>query len=105
MPIRSGAVFTFFAVIAFGAQCHVTLTDAKPKVTCPVSATMLAHPPRLVEIPVTKIENRSGQSFSIYLYLTSAKNQPEPIGNVTVFPSNQTGVFVMRCQQAFERTA
>jgi hypothetical protein len=52
---------------------------------------------------VTKIENPAGQSISIYLYLAATKGEPELIGNVTVFPPNRTGVFVMRSQAAFER--
>ena len=86
-----------------GEPCKVTLTASKSKATCAVPAALLARPPRLVEIPVTKIENPSGQSFSIYLYAGVGKGQPELIGNVTVFPPDRIGVFVMRSQAAFER--
>ena len=97
------------AVIGRGAAedepCLVTLTSSKPKAMCTVPVALIARPPRLVEIPVTKIENQAGQSFSIYLYVSTPKTESELIGNVTVFPPNQTGVFVMRTQAAFERLA
>jgi hypothetical protein len=84
------------------APCQVILTASKPRAACAIPSS-LAAPPRLVEIPVTKVENPSGQSFSIYLYVGSAKGEPALIGNVTVFPADRTGVFTMRSQQAFER--
>ena len=65
--------------------------------------TFLAKPPRLVEVPVTKIENPSGQGLSIYVHVGGAKGEPELIGNASLYPANETGVFMMRCQQAFER--
>jgi hypothetical protein len=83
--------------------CQVTLTASKPKAACIVPAAFMARPPRLVELPVTKIENPSGQSFSVYLYVGANRAEPELIGNVTVFPADHTGVFLMRCQGAFER--
>jgi hypothetical protein len=82
--------------------CQVTLTSAKPKATCAIPPSLSA-PPRLVEIPVTKIENPSGQSFSIYLFVNPSKGEPELIGNVTVFPPDRAGVFTLRNQPAFER--
>lgn len=82
--------------------CQVILTSSRPKATCAVPSS-LTGPPRLVEVPLTKIENPSGQSFSIYLYVGSPNRAPELIGNVTVFPSDRTGVFTMRSHQAFER--
>jgi hypothetical protein len=88
---------------AKGESCQVTLTASKSKATCTVPSALIARPPRLVEIPVTKIENPSGQSFSIYLHVGATNAEPELIGNVTVFPPDQTGVFVMRSQPAFER--
>ena len=87
---------------AKNAACQVVLTASKPTASCVIPSS-LAAPPRLVEIPVTKVENPSGQSFSIYLYVGAAKGEPELIGNVTVFPPDRTGVFTMRSQQAFER--
>jgi hypothetical protein len=93
-------------IIQAGAQeapCVATLTESKPKAACSVSTALLARPPRLVEVPVTKIQNPSGQSFSIHLYLAGAKTTPELIGNVTVFPPDRTGVFMIRSQAAFDR--
>ena len=88
---------------ATGASCQAMLTTSKPKATCNVPSALIARPPRLVEVPVTKIENPAGQSISIYLYVAAARGEPELIGNVTVFPPDRTGVFVMRSQAAFER--
>ena|ERR1700733_12931282 len=83
------------------SACQLVLTASRPAATCAIPSS-LTTPPRLVQIPVTKIENPSGQSFSIYLYVGFAKGDPELIGNVTVFPADRTGVFTMRSQQAFE---
>jgi hypothetical protein len=77
--------------------------DVDSLATCAVPATFLAKPPRLVEMPVTKIENPSGQGLSIYVHVGGAKAEPELIGNVSVYPANETGVFMMRCQRAFEK--
>jgi hypothetical protein len=83
--------------------CQVTLTASKPKAACTVPRDLVARPPRVVQIPVTKIENPSRQSFSIYLYVSAASGEPELIGNVTVFPPDRTGVYVIRSQAPFER--
>jgi hypothetical protein len=109
MEMRRTAISALFVLIGVamadpqGEPCQATLTDLKPQATCAISAALIARPPRLAEIPVTKIENPSGQSFSIYVFVAAGKAGPELIGNVTVFPPDRTGVFVMRSQPAFER--
>ena len=108
MTIRCGSASLLLALIGCAAggpaePCQVTLTASKTKATCAVPATFLERPPRLVEVPVTKIENPSGQGLSIHMHVAGAKGEPELVGNVSVYPANQTGVFMMRCQQAFER--
>ena len=112
MPAGWRGISILFALTACGvivqagahdAPCVVMLAESKPKAACAVSTALLARAPRLVEVPVTKILNPSGQSFSIHLYLAGAKTTPELIGNVTVFPPDRTGVFMIRSQPAFER--
>ncbi len=79
------------AFVCQAQPCEVTLTSASPMVKCTLPQALLAKPPVLVEIPVRKIVNPSAQSFSIYVYLGHSK-----VGNVTVYPPDQTGVFMMR---------
>jgi hypothetical protein len=88
--------------------CEVTLTSSKQKAACPLPPSLLTRPPLLVEVPVTKIVNPSAMPFSVSVYLNSSKTgtngrDRELIGNVSVYPPDRTGVFVMRSKQAFER--
>lgn len=100
MAARWGLTVTLLALIARASPaCQVTLTARAPKASCPG----ISGPYRLLEVPVTKVENPSGQSFSIYVSLTAAKGAPVPVGNVTVYPADQTGVFTMRSLGAFEK--
>lgn len=77
-------------------NCMVTLTARSPKATCAVPREWASQQPKLVEVPVTNIDNPTGQSFSIYLHGLNTKGEEEVFGNVTVYPANQTGVFTMR---------
>lgn len=81
--------------------CQAVLTAAKPKATCALPPLAVAPP--LVEVPVTKIENPAGQSFSIWLLYVPPKGDPTPVGNVTVFPPDRTGVFTIRTGPTLER--
>jgi len=82
---------------AFAAQpCQVTLKATNSKATCAAPPGWASRPPRFVDVPITKIENPSGQSFSVYLYGVTGKSLPELLGNVTAYPADRTGTFTLR---------
>lgn len=83
---------------------ELILTDTKPTARVPIPAAFWNRPKPILEVPISRIENTSQISFSIFVYVEWASTNPgsphkKLLGNFSVYPPDGTGTYVLRASE------
>jgi hypothetical protein len=87
----------------------LTLTNEYPTRSFPVDPDLLAQPPAILELSVTKVVNSALTSVAVFVYLSpiADKGKPEPekilVGNFSLYPPDRPGKFLLPVSTAFRR--
>jgi hypothetical protein len=83
---------------------ELILSDTKPTARAPIPAAFWNHPKPILEVPISRIENASQLSFSIFVYVEWAStNSGSPhktlLGNFSIYPPDRVGIYVLRASE------
>lgn len=90
-------------------QAAVTLTNEHPTGSFSVESELLANPPEILEVSITKVVNSAMMPLDIFVYLSivAEKGKPNPektlVGNFSLYPSDRPGKFLLSPSTAFRQ--
>lgn len=110
LRLASLQALLFLSVLAGSRFLHgkepseLILSDTNPTGRVPIPAAFWSHPKPFLEVPISRIENASQISFSIFAYVEWASTSlgaPHRtlLGNFTVYPPDRTGTYVLRASE------
>jgi hypothetical protein len=87
----------------------LALTGERPSGFFVLAPDILASPPPVLQISITKVVNPALTPFEVLVYLApqGKKGDPEPekimLGNFSLYPADQPAGFVLRSANAFKK--
>lgn len=98
--------FRFEACVSAEPSPNIQLTHAQPRAVMAVPEAVRRRVPSLLVLSITQITNETLTPVSVHAYLVwndEGSSQPARLllGQISIFPANQPGTFMIRLPQEF----